>query len=145
MKHPPFRAILFATCCAAIFFCAVPREACAADSPPAPPSALSKGDALFVRIEGIGGGLPEYREIVDSDGRIELPFLGFHAAEGKSIPILEAEMAAAYAQAGLATNASVRVTFAAHFEPPPARTNLVRVQDPRRPAAATNALPAATE
>ena len=48
MKHPPFRAILFATCCAAICFCAVPREACAADSPPAPPSALSKGDALFV-------------------------------------------------------------------------------------------------
>ena len=54
-------------------------------------------------------------------------------------------MAAAYAQAGLATNAAVHVTFAAHFEPPPARSNLVRVQDPRRPAPATNAFPAASE
>ena len=145
MKHPPFQTIVFATACAALFFCAVPRVARAEDPPSSPPATLSKGDALFVRIEGIGGGLPEYREIVDSDGRVELPFLGFHAAEGKSIPVLEAEMAAAYAQAGLATNAAVHITFAAHFEPPPARSDLVRVQDPRRPAPATNAIPAAPE
>jgi len=145
VKHHPLQAIFIATACAAIFFCASPRPAPAEDPQPAPPAALSKGDAVFVRIEGIGGGLPEYREIVDSDGRVELPFLGFHAAEGKSIPVLEAEMAAAYAQAGLATNASVHITYAAHFEPPPARSNLVRVQDPRRPAPATNAIPAAPE
>ena len=145
MKHYPFQTVMLTTACAALCFCSIPHGACAEDSPPAPPSVLSKGDALFVRIEGIGGGLPEYREIIDSDGRIELPFLGFHAAEGKSIPGLEAEMAAAYAKAGLATNSSVRVTYATHFEPPPARSTLVRVQDPRRPAPATNAFPAAPQ
>ena len=108
-----------------------------------PPESLRRGDALFIRIEGIGGGLPEYREIVDSNGQIELPFLGFHVAEGKSIPALEAEMAAAYSTANIATSASVRINYAAHFEPPPARSTLVRVQDPRRPAPATNAFPAA--
>ena len=45
---------------------------------------LRKGDALLVHIEGLGGGLPEYREIVDSDGQIELPFLGMVAAAGKT-------------------------------------------------------------
>ncbi len=125
-----------------LFLCFVTGFSSRAESPP---ESLRKGDALFIRIEGIGGGLPEYREIVDSDGRVELPFLGFHAAEGKSIPVLEAEMAAAYAKAGLATNSSVRVTYATHFEPPPARSTLVRVQDPRRPAPATNAFPAAPE
>ena len=130
--------------CAGLLLCAAPRLARAEDPPSAPPATLRKGDALFVRIEGIGGGLPEYREIVDSDGRVELPFLGFHSAESKSISVLEGEMAAAYAKAGLATNASVHVTPAAHFEPPPARSNLVRVQDPRRPAPAA-AIPPPSE
>ena len=145
MKHSPLQTIAFATACAALLFCSATQPAGAEDPPASPPATLRKGDALFVRIEGIGGGLPEYREIVDSDGRVELPFLGFHAAEGKSISVLEAEMAAAYVQAGLATHASVHLTYAAHFEPPPARANLVRVQDPRRPAPATNAIPAAPE
>ena len=136
-----FRGLL----CGALLLGGAVRLAAAGDPPPAPPSALSKGDAFFVRIEGIGGRLPEYREIVDSDGRVELPFLGFHAAEGKSIPVLETEMAAAYSTANLATAASVRITYATHFDPPPARSNLVRVQDPRRPASATNAFPAASE
>ena len=138
----PFATIVL---CAGLLLCAAPRGARAEDPPASPPASLRKGDALFVRIEGIGGGLPEYREVVDSDGRIELPFLGFHAAEGKSIAVLETEMATAYAQAGLATQASVHVSYAAHFEPPPARSNLVRVQDPRRPAPATNAIPSAPE
>lgn len=123
---------------------AAPRPAGAEDPRSAPPSVLRKGDAIYVHIEGIGGGLPEYREVVDSDGNVELPFLGFHSAEGKSIPNLEVEMAAAYADARLATNASVRITYAAHFDPPPDRTNLVCVQDPRRPAPA-EAIPAAPE
>ncbi len=125
---------------ALLLLCAAPYFAQAEE----PPAALRKGDAFFVRIEGIGGGLPEYREIVDSDGKVELPFLGFLPAEGKSISQLESEMAAAYVEARLATNAAVHVTYAVHFEPPPARANLVRVQDPRRPAAAA-VLPAAAE
>lgn len=112
---------------AALFLRAEPLFA--VDAPPA----LRKGDALLVRIEGLGGGLPEYREIVDSDGRVELPFIGFHAAEGKTLPELAAEMAAAYAAAGLASNASVQITFATHFDPPPQRSVLIRAQDPRRP------------
>lgn len=131
--------------CAGLLLCAGPRWARAEDPPSSPPAILSRGDALYIRIEGIGDGIPEYREIIDSDGRIELPFIGFHLADGKSIPALEAEMAAAYATANLSTSASVRVVYAAHFEPPPARSNLVRAQDPRRPAPATNAFPAAPE
>ena len=122
--------------CCAIALCAASRSAPAEDPSSGASSALRKGDAVFVCIEGVGGGIPEYREIVDSDGNIELPFLGFHLAEGKSIPSLEAEMAAAYAAANLATSASVRVTYATHFEPPPDRANLVRAQDPRRPVPA---------
>ena len=112
---------------AALFLRAEPL--CAADAPPP----LRKGDALLVRIEGLGGGLPEYREIVDSDGRVELPFIGFHVAEGKTLPELAAEMAAVYADAGLASNASVQITFATHFDPPPQRSVLIRSKDPRRP------------
>ena len=126
----------------ALILCFVTGFSSRAESPP---ESLRRGDALLIRIEGIGGGLPEYREIVDSNGQIELPFLGFHIAEGKSIPALEAEMAAAYSTANLSTTASVRVTYATHFEPPPARSTLVRVQDPRRPAPATNAFPAAPQ
>ena len=109
------------------------EEGTAADVPAA---ALRKGDALLVRIEGLGGGLPEYREIIDSAGRIELPFIGFFAADGKTAAALEAEMAGAYANARLATNATVHITFVTHFEPPPERATLIRVQDPRRPAPA---------
>ena len=126
----------------ALFLCFVAGFSSRAESPP---ESLRKGDALFIRIEGLGGNLPEYREIVDSNGQIELPFLGFHVAEGKSIPALEAEMAAAYSTANIATRASERINYAAHFEPPPARSTLVRVQDPRRPAPATNAFPAAPQ
>ena len=102
---------------------------------------LCKGDALLIHIEGIGGGLPAYREIVDSDGNIKLPFLQLMAAAGKAIPALEADMAAAYAAAGLATNAVVHITFITHFEPPPARANLVRIENPRRPVPAAEGLP----
>lgn len=130
--------------CCAIALCAASRSAPAEDPSSGASSALRKGDAVFVCIEGVGGGIPEYREIVDSDGNIELPFLGFHLAEGKSIPSLEAEMAAAYAAANLATTASVRVTYATHFEPPPDRANLVRAQDPRRPVP-SQTIPSAPE
>ena len=63
----------------------------------------------------------------------------------QDLAAVEAEMAAAYVQAGLTTQATVHLTYAAHFEPPPARANLVRVQDPRRRAPATNAIPAAPD
>lgn len=102
---------------------------------------LRKGDALLIRIEGIGRGLPAYREIVDSDGNIKLPFLHLLTAAGQEIPALEAEMAAAYAASGLATNAAVEVTFITHFEPPPDRANLVRIENPRQPVPAANGLP----
>ena len=130
--------------CCAIALCAASRSAPAEDPSSGASSALRKGDAVFVCIEGVGGGIPEYREIVDSDGNIELPFLGFHLAEGKSIPSLEAEMAAAYVEANLATTASVRITYATHFEPLPDRANLVRAQDPRRPVPAQT-IPSAPE
>lgn len=131
--------------CCAVALCAAPRFVTAEEGAAAAvPASLNKGDALLIRIEGMGGGLPEYREIVDSDGNIDLPFLGFHLAEGKSIPSLEAEMAAAYVEANLATTASVRITYATHFEPPPDRANLVRAQDPRRPVPAQT-IPSAPE
>jgi protein involved in polysaccharide export with SLBB domain len=110
-----------------------------ASEPRDPATPLRMGDALLVRIDGLGGRLPEYREIVDSDGRIELPFLGFLPAAGKALAEVEAEMAAAYAAAGLASNATARLTFIAHFEPPPDRNNLVRIQDPRRPVPTSDA------
>ena len=110
----------------------LPAAARAQDASP-PPDGLHKGDALLVRIQGVGGGIPEYREVVDSEGRIEIPFLGYLAAEGKSADVVAAEMADSYLRAGLATNAEIRFTYVTHFEPPPARTNLIRIQDPRRP------------
>lgn len=108
----------------------------AQDAPTNAPAVLRKGDAILVRIENLGGGLPEYREIVDRDGQIELPFLGMLAADGKTPAAVAAEMAAAYAAAHLATNAAVHLTFVTHFDPPPERATLVRSQDPRRPAPA---------
>ena len=110
-----------------------------AQAPRDPATPLRQGDALLVRIDGLGGQLPEYREIVDSDGRIELPFLGLLPAAGKTSAAVEAEMAAAYAAARLASNVAVRLTFVAHFDPPPDRRNLVRIQDPRRPVPANTA------
>ncbi len=107
------------------------------------PASMRKGDAFLIRIEGLGGELPEYREIVDSEGKIELPFLGFFSAEGKRPADVEAEMAAAYANAKLSTNVVVHLTFITHFDPPPPRQTLIRSQDPRRPVPAVP--PAAAE
>lgn len=98
-----------------------------------PTAPLAAGDGLLIRIDNLGGHLPQYREIVDSDGHIELPFLGMLAAAGKTIPAVEAEMAAAYARGNLATNAVVTITYITRFSPAPARTNLLRSQDPRLP------------
>ena len=100
------------------------------------PTTLRKGDVLLIRIDRVGGGIPEYREIVDSDGKIEMPFIGFLAVENQTIASVEAEMAAAYATARLSSNATVHVSYITHFEPPPPRSNLVRIQDPRRPVPA---------
>ena len=100
------------------------------------PTTLRKGDALLIRIDRVGGGIPEYREIVDSDGRIELPYLGLLPAAGKSVAALETEMAAAYAEARLGTAPVVRITYVWHFEPAPDRANLHRAEDPRRPVPA---------
>ena len=109
--------------------------AAAAQPPPPPPApeTLRPGDALYVSISGVGGGLPEYREVVDRDGQIELPYLGLIAAAGQSIPALEAAMAAAYAEARLGTNPAVRIGYVWHFEPAPDRADLNRAEDPRRP------------
>ena len=120
---------------------AVAATAFAADDAPAaaPPR---PGDALRVRIEALGGNLPAYREIVDSDGQIELPFLGLIAAAGKTPDATAADMAAAYAQAELATQAVVRIEIVTHFEPPPARATLKRAEDPRQPVPAAGVPPA---
>jgi protein involved in polysaccharide export with SLBB domain len=120
--------------CALFLLCAAVFPAFAGEEEPAAP--LRKGDAILVDIGSLGGGLPAYREIIDSQGNIELPFLGLIPAGGKTPATLEAEMAEAYATARLSTNAIVHITFITHFEPPPARENLVRVQDPRRPVSA---------
>lgn len=116
-------------------FLGLGSPAFAADFPADAP--LRKGDALLIRIEGVGGGIPEYREIVDSDGNVEMPFLGFLAAVDKRPTELAAEMAQAYAP--IATGVVVHVTFVTHFEPPPARQTLVRSEDPRRPVPAPGA------
>ena len=118
--------------------CPVPAGDAAAEAAP-----LRKGDALLVRIEGLGGGLPEYREIVDSEGNIEVPFLGFLSADGKTPAAVETEMAASYAEARLATQANVRIAVVTHFDPPPERSVLIRSEDPRRPVPAPTAPPAA--
>jgi protein involved in polysaccharide export with SLBB domain len=110
-----------------------------AEEDPPPPDTLRPGDALLVRIENLGGHLPAYREIVDSEGDVELPFLGMMSAAGKSIPVLEADMAAAYATARLASNAAVRIRFITHFDPAPDRATLVRAESPRIPVPAPDA------
>lgn len=126
-----------------LLFCGIlPRPVPAGDAT-AEVAPLRKGDALLVRIEGLGGGLPEYREIVDREGNIEVPFLGFLSADGKTPAAVEAEMAASYAEARLATQANVRITLVTHFDPPPERSVLIRSEDPRRPVPAPTAPPVA--
>jgi len=100
---------------------------------PNPLTPLSKGDAMLIRIENVGGGIPEYREIVDSDGNIKLPFLELLSAVGKTKANLAREIAEAYLVANLSTNTAVQLKVVTHFEPPPDRKTLVRTQDPRRP------------
>lgn len=131
MKPAPLRWLCAALLLAAALFVR-------ADDPPAAPRPLQKGDALLVDIGNLGGGLPAYREIVDSQGNIELPYLGLISADGKTPEAVATEMAAAYATAGLASNAAIHLTIITHFEPPPARESLVRIQDPRQPAPAAN-------
>lgn len=127
------------TCCLfsavlLLFTCAA--HPARAQEPPATNAPLAKGDALLVRIDGLGGGLPEYREIVDSDGNIELPFIGLIPAEGKWPTTVATQMAAAYSNAGISTSATVTISYVMHFPQPPARTNLVRIRDPRQPVPA---------
>ena len=129
----------FFPCLVLLLGAASPLVAAEEAQPNAP---LRPGDAILVRIDGVGGGIPEYREIVDSDGNIEMPFLGFLSADGKVIAGVETEMAAAYAQAKLSTGAVVHIAFVTHFDPPPARQTLLRSQDPRRPVSAGEPLPA---
>ena len=138
MNHSPPRPTIpgAAFLLAAAFLLTSCLPAAAQDDPP-PPDTLRPGDALLVRIENLGGRLPAYREIVDSDGDIELPFLGMMPAAGKSIPALEADMAAAYAAARLASNAAVQIRFITHFDPAPDRATLVRAESPRIPVPAS--------
>ena len=136
MMPIPFRSRFFFAGCAAFLLCASSRAPAAEAQADAPPSTLRKGDALLIHIEGLGGGLPEYREIVDSDGNIELPFLGFLPADGKSPAAVETEMANAYVQANFTTGIVVHIAFVTHFDSPPARSNLIRARDPRRPVSA---------
>ena len=136
--RPVFRILLLLLCAAALSS----RAESPAGEPAPAPVPLRKGDALLVRIEGLGGGLPEYREIVDRDGNIEVPFLGFLSADGKLPAAIEAEMAASYAEARLGTTAVVRITLVTHFDPPPERAVLIRSEDPRRPVPAPTTPPA---
>jgi protein involved in polysaccharide export with SLBB domain len=118
----------------ALYACALPSSVIADDEfTPNPLTPLSKGDAMLIRIENVGGGIPKYREIVDSDGNIKLPFLGLMSAVGKTKADLATEIAEAYLTARLSTNTAVQLRIVNHFEPPPDRDTLVRTQDPRRP------------
>lgn len=98
-----------------------------------PLAPLSKGDGLVIQIEHVGGSIPKYREVIDSDGNIKLPFLGLLSAVGKTTKRLSEEMAEAYATARLSTNASIQITVITSFSPPPDRETLVRGNDPRKP------------
>lgn len=64
----PFAALVLAL--------ASPGRAQEQDEPAPAPAQLSKGDGMLIHIAGVGGDLPTYREIVDSQGNIDLPFLG---------------------------------------------------------------------
>ncbi len=114
-----------------LFGAAGPRASAENDSPP--DHRLELGDALLIQIENVGGGLPAYREIVDSDGQIEVPYLGMLHAAGKSLATLQSDIATAYADSRLATDAAVHIRLVTHFEPPPNRETLIRSTPPRRP------------
>ncbi len=131
-RHPNL-CLLF---CAALWSCAALSSPAEDESIADATEPLNKGDAILIRIDGVGGGIPTYREIVDADGNIELPYLGFLPADGKLPADLEAEMADAYADARLSTNASAHITYVTHFNPPPDRETLRRSGDPRQPVPA---------
>lgn len=107
----------------------------AAEPVPIEAGPLQKGDALIIQIQGIGPiPLPAYREIVDSDGQIALPYLDqLLDAAGKTIPQIQTEMSAAYAAARISTHAQITITRVNHFPEPPARENLRRSSSPLRP------------
>jgi len=106
---------------------------------------ISKGDAMLIRIENVGGGIPEYREIVDSDGNIKLPFIGLLSAVGKTTTDLATEIATTYDTTNLSTNTKVHLTVVTRFDPPPERKTLIRAEDPRQlvpaPPPPTNTTP----
>lgn len=87
---------------------------------------LIAGDALLVKIDGLGGDLPEYREVVDKDGNIELPFVGMLNVAGKTVEAVQDEMADAYRRTELSSGATVRITWVTHFNRPPERERLQR-------------------
>ena len=65
----------------------------------AAPAVLRPGDALLVRIDPLGGGLPEYREVIDSDGNVargvsvRSPADQFNRATGRRIALARARQA----------------------------------------------------
>jgi len=116
-----------------LWLCTFPEAARSDDEfTPSAYTPISKGDAMLIRIEHVGGGIPEYREIVDSDGNIKLPFIGLLSAVGKTTANLATEMATTYDNANLSTNAKVHLTIVTHFDPPPERESLIRAEDPRQ-------------
>jgi len=118
-------------------FLAMALGAVAQSTPIADPTApLSNGDALLIAVEGVGQhGIPAFREIVDSDGNILLPFIGLLPATGQTPEALGAAIAAQYVEAQLATDARATVTPVLHFDPAPPRSSLVRSASPLRPVA----------
>ncbi len=116
---------------------ALAAGAAAQSTPIADPAApLAKGDAVLISVEGVGQhGIPAFREIVDSDGNILLPFIGLLSATGQTPEALGDAIAAQYVEAQLASDARATVTPVLHFEPAPPRSSLVRSASPRRPVA----------
>lgn len=100
---------------------------------------LQKGDGILVRIADLGtGSLPAYREVVDDQGAIEVPYVGLLIVEGLTPRQSAEKMQTTYATAGFATQAQVEITYVTHFEPPPARESLRRNADPRQPTPAVD-------
>ncbi len=102
---------------------------------PSTNAVLRKGDALMVKLVGIANNpMPEYREIVDSDGCIELPYLNrYLSVEGLSRNEAASQMADAYRTAGISSNVTVQLTPIFHFEQAPERSSLVRAHGLRVP------------
>lgn len=97
---------------------------------------LTPGDAIVVEVEGVGQtGIPPFREIVDSDGNILLPFAGMLRATGLTPQQLADDIASRYAESGLASPGAVAATVepVMHFDPPPERALLRRAASPLRP------------